>query len=326
MRSRPLALVVLVLGLGWPASLEADILVTLATHDLDGHPVASDALTPGVVVSVDILLAVDGDDLPLADVRLIQFDFSATSPGITLGEFEWRLDPGLTDSTYLRFSDLHRPSAVYLGQGRREGFIIDLAETPVRVATLSVTVSEPGTLDVLNVVGGDAGAGAALSAGFFPRVDFSARAGDITGGAIELALDPALGEGGGSGGPSDDDVPEEPGVGDDEDGDAGNGPDGQDPTVDDDLPDDAAVATTDDPVQPAQPGGENGNDVAGGAAPVPGEGDDQIGREVDPDAADRNLGPRVAGGLCGAAMLATLVWTLCGIAFLRFSRRRSKRP
>lgn len=309
MRFRPLALALVVLSLGRPASLEADILVTLATHDLDGHPVASDALTPGGVVSVDILLAVDGDDLPLADVRLIQFDFSATSPSITLGEFEWRLDPGLSDSTYLRFSDLPLPSAVYLGQGRREGFIIDLAETPVRVATLSVTVGEPGTLDVLNVAGGDPGPGATLSAGFFPRVDFSARAGEITGDAIELALDLTLGGGGEGGGPSG--------------GDAGNGPDGQDPTVDDDLPDDAAVATTEDPVQPAQPDGENGN--GDDDAAVPEDGDDQIGREVGPDAADRNLGPRVTGRLCGVALLPTLVWTLCSIALLRFSRRRPKR-
>ena len=129
---RSLALVVL--GLGWPASLEADILVTLATHDLEGQPVASDALTPGDVVAVDILLAVDGDDLPLADVRLIQFDFSSTSPNIIIDQFEWRLDPGLGDSTYLQFSDLHQPSAVYLGQGRPPGVIIDLVETPVGVA------------------------------------------------------------------------------------------------------------------------------------------------------------------------------------------------
>ncbi|MCH7885271.1 MAG: hypothetical protein IIC01_08480 [Planctomycetes bacterium] len=320
---RPLALVVL--GLGWPASLEADILVTLATHDLEGQPVASDALTPGVVVSVDILLAVDGDDLPLADVRLIQFDFSATSPNIIIDQFEWRLDPGLSDSTYLQFSDLHQPSAVYLGQGRRAGFIIDLDETPVRVATLSVTVNETGTLDVLNVAGVDAGAGAALSAGFFPRVDFSARTGDITGGAIELELDPAQGSSGGTGGSSGGDGPDDPGVGDDEDDDAGNVPAGQDPTVNDDLPDDPSVATTNDPVQPDLPGGENGNDDFG--APVaPQDQDDEVGREVDPDAADRNLGPRVVGGLCGAAMLPTLVCTLCGLALLRFSRRRSKQP
>lgn len=321
MRSRllTLALAVVVLGLGWPASLSADILVTLATHDLDGQPVASDALTPGVVVSVDIFLAVDGDDLPLADVRLIQFDLSATSPSITLVEFEWRLDPGLSDSAYLQFSDLPVPSAVSLDRRRREGFIIDLAETPVRVATVSVTVGEPGTLDVLNVAGGDPGAGAGLSAGFFPRVDFSASAGEITGGTIELALDPALGAGGGSGGPSGDNEPGEPEEGDG----AGDGLDDRDLPTDDDLPDDAAVATTDDPVQP---GGENGNDVAAGAPALPEDGDDEIGREVGSDAADRNLGSRVTGGLCGVAMLPTMAWTFCGVALLRFSRRRPKRP
>lgn len=319
MRSRLLALALMVLGLGWPASLEADILVTLATHDLEGHPVASDALTPGDAVSVDILLAVDGDDLPLVDVRLIQFDFSATSPNIILDQFEWRLDPGLTDSAYLQFPDLHQPSAISLDRSRREGFIIDLDETPVRVATLSITVNDTGTLDVLNVAGDDAGAGAALSAGFFPRVDFSARDGDITGGAIELALDPAQGTGGSSGG----DVPDDPEVGGDAD--AGGPPDGNDPSADDDLPDDAASATTDDQVQPDQPGGENGTDDEGVAA-VPEDGDDEIGREVDPDAADRNLGPRGAGGLCGAAMLPMLVCTLSGLALMRFSRRRSNQP
>ncbi|MCH7840826.1 MAG: hypothetical protein IID38_11410, partial [Planctomycetes bacterium] len=189
------------------------------------------------------------------------------------------------------------------------------------VATLSVTVSDTGTLDVLNVAGDDAGAGAALSAGFFPRVDFSALTGDITGGAIEFVLDPAQGTGGGTG----DDVPDEPGVGDDADGDAGDAPDGQDPSADDDLPDDPSMATTNDPVQPDPPDGENGNDDFGAPA-TPQDGDDQSGREVDPDAADRNLGPRVVGGLCGAAMLPTLVCTLGGLALLRFSRRRSKQP
>ncbi|MCH7884148.1 MAG: hypothetical protein IIC01_02770 [Planctomycetes bacterium] len=50
-----------------------------------------------------------------------------------------------------------------------------------------MTINGAGTLDALNVVGEDPGTGAALSAGFFPRIDFSAGEGDFAGGRIEFA-------------------------------------------------------------------------------------------------------------------------------------------
>ncbi len=315
---RRTALVALILSAGWAASLRAQVIVTLTARDLDGNALVSEAIPPGSAVSVDILLAVGGDDVPLADVRLIQFDFSATSPELVLGQFTWRLEPGISDGSYLRFSELPRPSAVYFAQRRRDGFILDLDESPVRVASIVVTFNEAGALDALNVAGEDPGAGAMLSSGFFPRIDFSAGEGDFTGGRIEFVASGPPGDDG-AGTPPDGDDPDEPEEGDD----AGDGLDDLDLPTDDDVPADLFDPTSNDRDQPSPEDGDEG------AGQTPAEGtdaDDQIGREVGTDDDEnRNLGPRVTGGFCGLAMLSTMIGLLCVVSLTRLIRLGRRR-
>ena len=73
------------------ATSRADLIVTLEPKDTDGEPITGE-IEAGAEVVVDILISVDGDDVPLADLVSLQFDFGASSPALEIGQFVWDLD------------------------------------------------------------------------------------------------------------------------------------------------------------------------------------------------------------------------------------------
>ncbi|MCH7704811.1 MAG: hypothetical protein IIB61_06845, partial [Planctomycetes bacterium] len=86
----------------------ADLIITLQPVDADGTPIAG-AVAPGAEVIVDVLISVDGDDNPLADLRMFQFDFAGSSPSIELNSFIWRVD---SEAYGFAISDLPVPSVI----------------------------------------------------------------------------------------------------------------------------------------------------------------------------------------------------------------------
>ncbi len=73
------------------AGARADLVITLEPKDADLNPIVGE-VPVGSGVFVDLLLSVDGDDVPLPDIRNLQFDFAATSSSIELGIFTWEVE------------------------------------------------------------------------------------------------------------------------------------------------------------------------------------------------------------------------------------------
>jgi len=241
----------------WVGAAEAGVLVTLSATDADGQPVSGN-VEVGETIVVDIYLSVDADAEPLPDIRLIQFDFTASSDTIDVSDFLWMLDVPGGDVMYgFQIVNLPKPAATYTGQTRAEGLILDLTTVPVRVAGFNATVNGSGSLDVIGSIDGGFTRDAAVHAGFDTRVVFSLDDATLSGGRLELTI-------GGGGTPVDSDgdgvpdsadaFPNDPSETTDSDGD-GIG--------------DVADAFPDDPTKGGDgDGGSGGGSPGGGQVPT----------------------------------------------------------
>jgi hypothetical protein len=291
--------------------------VTLEAKDTQMNPITGD-VAAGSQVIVDILLSVDGDDNPLADLRGIQLDFAATSSFIQLESFTWEVDSAAYG---FQINQLPMPSATSLMLSSGPG-LLSLSGEPVIVATTEVTVNASGTLNAVGSLDIGQGSMASFNAGFASPVTFSLAAGNVSGGTFQLSVNGGGGTAGDSDGDgvpdADDAFPLDPAETDDsdEDGVGDNGdafPLDPEETVDTDGdgvgnngdPDDDGdgVEDTDDafPLDPTETTDSDGDGIG--------------------DNADQDSG---AGGgrLCGLAMLSTSVLILCGLLALGLQRRR----
>ncbi|UCC30944.1 MAG: hypothetical protein JSU86_01445 [Phycisphaerales bacterium] len=297
----------------------ADLIVTLEPKDADMNPIMG-GVPAGTEVFVDILLSAVGDDNPLEDLRNLQFDFAATSPGIELGTFTWELDPG---AYAFQITELPTPSATSLMSSTGPG-LLTLDEEPARVATVEVTVSASGTLNAVGSAEPGQMSRAEFDAGF-PFVAFSLAAGNLQGGELALSVadltDPT-GDPDGDGVPNADDAfpldPDE--VSDtDEDGVGDNGdafptdPAETTDTDDDGVGDNADVDDDND-----------GVDDTSDAFPLdPTETTDTDGDGIGDNAdQDSDVGPTTGVRLCGVAMLSTSAFVMCGLFGLWLQQRR----
>jgi hypothetical protein len=148
------------LGLQVQPSL-ADVVITLGPFLENGQPVAG-PVALGTDVVVDVLLSVDAEDDPLPHVRMIQFDFEATSPLIQLVAFTWTVD-----ANAYSFQDPEFPqtnvTSIYFEPGPG---LLTLTTDPVKVASVDITIDGAGTLDVVNPDNTDPNFGADIRARF----------------------------------------------------------------------------------------------------------------------------------------------------------------
>ncbi len=323
------------------STTRADIIITFEATNVDGEPIGETVPAQSMVL-VDILLSVDEADDPLLDLRTIQLDFEATTVTLVLDAFLWELPVGVEDDSYSSFEGLPRPRLVYLSNTRVGNSIIDLDQSPLRVATVEVRVNSSGTLDLRNVGGDQAEEELLLRAGFEDPVDYTLDARNVTGGTLRLTVEGATGPDSDRDGVPDlaDDFPFDPtetvdsdddGVGDNsDDDDDGDGvdddrdqfPDDPDEAFDTDGDGDGNNADTDDD--------NDGVLDAADAFPLdPREtrdsDSDGVGDNADPDSPDdRNTGPRATGGICGGSVGAAMLWILAGLQLT--TRFRPRRP
>lgn len=317
----------------------ADVVITLQPG-ID----VSDGVSPGTLIPVDILLSVEEGDEPLADVRAIQLNFRASSPGISLDNFIWLLEPTIDAELYLLNRTFPQPSAAYISNSRREGMILDLDEDPLLVASMDVTVNGTGSIDLRfddedDITANDI---TLIRAGFGSLQEFTFARGNISGGRVSITVV--------GGGPDQDrdGVPDatdafptdpteskdsdEDGVGDNADTDD----DGDDiPDDDDDFPNDPDenVDTDRDGTGDAADTDDDNDNVLDTADAFPLDptesrdtDGDGIGDNADPDSPDdRNQGPRATSGLCGATPVAAALALFGGLASLKFACRNRRR-
>ncbi|UCE59601.1 MAG: hypothetical protein JSU63_19425 [Phycisphaerales bacterium] len=294
------------------AQASADVVVTLEPKDADANPVTT-AVDAGTTVFVDILLAADEADTPLADVRLLRFDFTETSSTLSLGEFAWTFDSLENDGLYL-LDEVREEllfSAAYISTTAVEGAVVALGGTAVRVATLEVTVNGTGTLDGIGPVEPAAGRGAFFTAGFETPVNFSLAENNLSGGALTIrATGTTLPDADGDGVPDVEDAfPSDPNESVDTDGDeVGDNSDAfpEDPTEDTDTDGDGTGNHAD-----LDDDNDGVADVDDPAPLEPGDGGDDD---------NTNQGPAVTGGICGLGMVGASLAILCGLTGMR--RRR----
>lgn len=321
--SRVIALLLVVGGALLPAHAGADVIITMDLSDTEGNALAEPVLA-GTTVFGELLLSADGEDNPLPDVRLIQFDFTSTSETLTVQDFEWTFDPGQGQALYYTFSELPLPQVAYIQTAGVPGFILSLDGDPISVATFEVVVTDAGTLDAFGADLEGPDAGAWVKAGFDPVQEFKPVRGNLSGGTAELTVtggptpgDPEPGDPGQDGDP---DPGDEPGDG---------GDDGQDPgEPGDENPDDGSDAGDDEPDDgsgdgddPAVPG-DDGGDPGDGGTVGPGDGGDADGNTDDPTggAADD------AADTCGPAMIGPSLFSLGVLSAVRMRRRLIPRP
>ncbi len=342
---RTIGLGLVAIGTLLAAQVRADVVITLQPADAQMNPIAG-SVAPGTPVAVDILLAADGDDVPLDDVRLFQFDFGATSTTIQLGDFTW-----LVDASAYAFQSQPtetRPLEVAVSLlFSSDPDLVSLDVDPVRVATIEVTVNGNGTLSAVGSVDAGQTSQARIDAGFSPRVTFSLGLGNLTGGAFEFSVEETPEPDGGG------DTTPGPGGGSDTDGDGIE--DDLDPDDDNDGVDDTEDAFPLDQTETADSDGDGVGDNAdsfpldpeettdtdgdgiGDKADADDDGDGALDTDdafpTDPtettdsdgdgigDNAEQgsSTGPRARGGLCGFAMLSTTICICCGLAALRLS-------
>jgi hypothetical protein len=285
----------------------ADVTVTLRPFDASGAPI-SGPVPEGATVAVDILVSAGGNDAPLEDVRLFQFDFAATSPTIELGPLTWEVG---TDA--YGFQSVLSPPATVAGAASllfaSDPRLITLDTEPVLVATIEVTVHGGDTLDAVGATLTGQLSHAQIDAGFGPRRIFSPAEGNLNGGTVTFDVEGDSETDGGDDSDDDgiaddldpdddndgtvdaeDDFPLDPGETTDTDGDAvGNN---ADPDDDGDGVDDGDDAFPHDPTETADSDG------------------DGIGDNADPQPPRRR-------GLCGIAMLSTSLFIMWGLFVLR---------
>ncbi len=327
-------------------SARANVIVTLEAFGQDGQPIAG-AVAPGTNAVVDILLSADGADAPLADVRLIQFDFDATSAGIQLDSFTWSVD-----ANGYSFQDPELPvtnvTSILLGSN---SLLLNLTTEPVKVGSVDITINAAGTLDAVNPANTDDNYGADVRAGFTMTARFNLMAGNMQGGTLEFSVTGndggSGGGGGGSGGggsggggtggnptPTDQDgdsvidtndaFPTDP----NETVDTNNDGVGNNADPDDDS--DGVVDNQDAfPVDPAEATDTNGDGIGNNADPDDdGDGipDTTDAAPLDPNDGNDNTSdggttapqPRA----CGAGMLGSSLVVLMGLGFMANGSRR----
>ncbi len=295
--------------LGWGA--RADVTVTLRPFDADGAPI-TDPVPQGAMVVLDILVSAGGGDAPLEDVRLFQFDFSATGPTIELGPFTWEIDIDAYG-----FQSVLSPPATVAGAAsllfESDPRLITLDAEPVLVATIEVSVHGDGTLDAVGATLPGQLSHAQIDAGFGPRRIFSPAEGNLNGGTVAFDVEGDSDTGGGDDSDGDgiaddldpdddndgtpdaeDDFPLDPTETTDTDGDAVG--DNSDPDDDGDGVDDVDDAFPHDPTETADSDG------------------DGTGDNADPVS---DAQPPRRRGLCGIAMLSTSLFVMCGLLVLR---------
>ncbi|MBI4719524.1 MAG: hypothetical protein HY763_17140 [Planctomycetes bacterium] len=347
---RVLLAAIVAAGLLFPPTAGAAVVISFEARDVTGATVAG-AVATGSLLTVDIFLAVDGADNPLADLRGLSFDFTQTSSALVPVQFTWILPE---DGNYFQDSSLPNPSAATTFAASAPG-LLGLSSAGTKVATVSVTANGDGTLDLLGPGDGNPDS-TFFTAGFTDVRDFSPGFGNVSGGTLALTVsgstDPTPGPGPGpdptptpdltdSDGDgvvdSQDALPDDPaetvdtdadGVGNqadtDDDGDAA--PDESDAfpidpaetaDTDGDGVGDNADAFPEDPTQTDMP-----DDGTTGGEPDTGDGDGD--GEVPPDTGDDGTGvvttPRRGGGLCGLGMLGATLTVLTGLTGLRLPR------
>jgi hypothetical protein len=303
--------------MGLAAAARADLIITLEAADVDGSPIVG-GVPAGSVLSIDILLSVDGEDNPTADFRSLQFDFAATSSTIEVNTFAWAVDP---DAYSFSVETLPTPFAasVLFGSIAR---LVSLDAEPHRVATIEVTVNGSGSLNAVGGTGIGQNTLARFNAGFESQVFFSLGAGNLQGGILELLVAEPPGPGSDIGDADDTSDPGEDVMGDADDA-AGADDEGGD-SIDEEQPGDGGTD------EDADAGAEDDDEVDGGGedgtaeAPEDVDGDDvetapgSEGEDGDSDQA--NECPATAGNLCGIAMPATFLMVLCSLSGLRVRR------
>ena len=237
----------------------ADVAITLDVRDAAGQPITG-PVEAGTVAKIELFLAATGTDNPLQDVRGLQFNFSATDPGLTVQNYVWTFDPGFGQISYFSMTSLPVAATAYTSTAGQPGVILVFTDTPQTIATFEVVVNETGTLDLVSG-GVDQGLATEIIAAFSNRQSFTLALGNLTGGVLELAVVGATGGGSSGGGGGGDDPAEDP---DEPDADPDNPSDPDNPV--DDPGDDPAVDppsndNTDDPaVDP--PSNDNTDDPA----------------------------------------------------------------
>lgn len=351
---------VLVALFGCAVPALGDVVVTLTATDTAGGQL-DDPLESGTEILVTIGLSATGSDAPLADVRLIQFDFSTTGTGIDVTDFTWTLNPGISDASYLKFTTLPSPSATFTGTSSVEGFILNLSETPINVAAIRARVNGDGSLNVLGDGEGATGVSQALvQAGFDPTMDFSVTEENLGGDPLEfVTTGGAVTDSDGDGVPDADDAfPDDPTESMDTDGDGiGDNADTDDdddgtPDADDDFPDDPTESTDsdgdgvgdesdafpNDPNESADSDGDGIGDNEDTDDDNDGTPDDSDAFPTDPDEQtdsdgdgigdnaeqDSNQGPRATGGICGTGMATAMIFLMLGLSGVRARRWRGR--
>ena len=346
------------------SQVAADLVITLEPKDADMNPIAG-PVDPGTQVVVDILLSVTDDDSPLADLRGLGFDFTATSPGIEVSEFTWLLDQAISDDLlYFQDPTLPVPSVAYTLGNRVEGMILDLDETPIRVAAVTITVNDNGVLDTR---ASDPESEALFRADFASRVDFSLALGNLSGGTFDFSLKGPDSDGDGV--PDDEDAfPDDPeesvdtdgdGIGDnaDEDDDGDGVPDDEDAfplnpaetedtdgdgignntDIDDDG--DGVFDVDDDlPLDPNEQVDTDGDGIGDNADPdddndglLDAEDPDPLSPDnagdatsTDSDDDNTNVGSRTTGGFCGLGMAGASIFIILGLSATCLHRRSDR--
>ena len=333
------------------AASHADLIVTLEPKDSDGNPVTGD-VAAGAQVVVDVLVSVDGEDNPLADLRLLQLDFGASSPALELDQFLWDLDSTVYG---LRISTLPTPVAASLSPDSSLS-LVSLDETPLKIATVEVTVTASGTLNAVGSLDEGQTSQAEFHAGSGSSSVFSLTAENLRGGTVDLLVaGSSPGDRDGDEVPDADDAfPDDPTESQDSDDD-GIG-DNADPDDDNDGVDDVDDAFPFDPTETTDTDGDGFGDSVDAFPNDPEESADNdvdgVGDNADPDddndgvddaedafpfdrtewadsdgdgigdnaEQDTNTGPRVGGNLCGAAMPGAMLFILFGLVGTRLGR------
>ncbi len=270
----------------------ASVIITLEPVSAEMNPTTGSVPT-ATQVTVNILLSADGVDSPLLDVRQMRFDFSKTSSTLKLGEFRWTFDSLDNAGLHLTAEDRRalKWEAIYGMLGGAGGAVVSLDETPVRVATVEVTVNGTGTLDAVGLAAPPRGDGAFFWVGFRDPVEFSLPKDNVSGGTVTLrAVDapppgqrahdhPADGdepadEPGQPVDGGDDGVGDEPGADDEADPDDEAEPDGDDTGEDEPPPEPEESVDTD---------GDGDNDDVDTDDDGDGVPDDEDAFPLDPD-------------------------------------------
>lgn len=261
--------------------VKADLVVSFTPRDGEMNMVTG-PVPAGSRLVVDILLAVNGADDPLSGLTLLQFDFGATTSGIELGRFTWKVDP----NAYALFvNELPAPFALadVLAEPSR---LLNLSTDPRLVATIEVTVIAGGTLDALGATGITQTTQALFDAGSAIPSSFSLIARNLSGGTVEFETGTSDAAPGG-----DDESPDNP-------------TDDNEEPVDDSpiLP--TAERLADDPLE--------GEEQAGETPGEPGEAPEQL------DEPAMNGSSTASPALCGTTAVGMLC-VLAGLSGLRLA-------